>query len=209
MTLTRSSVARLRCCRLLLPALALRARVSPRATAKPPPSASTRPQTIPTSTSSAIPIDPSRLVMIANWIPLEEPAGGPNFVHFEPASATSSTSTPTATRSRTTSTASSSRRTSATRDTFLQNTGPVHRRAIPTQNVYYTYRSPMPRSFAEPDAVRHVIGDDSSRRRTTSDPSRSRTATESGPASAAASTHRRQHEVFAGPRAEASSSTWG
>ena len=30
------------------------------------------------------PVDPSRLVMISNWIPLEEPAGGPNFFHFEP-----------------------------------------------------------------------------------------------------------------------------
>src|SRR5262249_8675651 len=30
------------------------------------------------------PVDPSRLVMIGNWIPLEEPAGGPNFYHFEP-----------------------------------------------------------------------------------------------------------------------------
>ena len=29
------------------------------------------------------PVDPSRLVMISNWIPLEEPAGGPNFFHFE------------------------------------------------------------------------------------------------------------------------------
>src|SRR5688572_19899899 len=28
------------------------------------------------------PVDPSRLVMIGNWIPLEEPAGGPNFFHF-------------------------------------------------------------------------------------------------------------------------------
>ncbi len=30
------------------------------------------------------PVDPSRLVLISNWIPLEEPAGGPNFFHFEP-----------------------------------------------------------------------------------------------------------------------------
>ena len=30
------------------------------------------------------PVDPSRLVLIGNWIPLEEPAGGPNFYHFEP-----------------------------------------------------------------------------------------------------------------------------
>ena len=28
------------------------------------------------------PANPSRLVLIANWIPLEEPAGGPNFSHF-------------------------------------------------------------------------------------------------------------------------------
>ena len=28
------------------------------------------------------PANPSRLVLIANWIPFEEPAGGPNFSHF-------------------------------------------------------------------------------------------------------------------------------
>ena len=28
------------------------------------------------------PADPSHLVLISNWVPLEEPAGGPNFFHF-------------------------------------------------------------------------------------------------------------------------------
>lgn len=28
------------------------------------------------------PVDPTRLVLIANWIPFEEPAGGPNYFHF-------------------------------------------------------------------------------------------------------------------------------
>lgn len=28
------------------------------------------------------PVDPSRVVLIANWIPFEEPAGGPNYFHF-------------------------------------------------------------------------------------------------------------------------------
>ncbi|MEO8347841.1 MAG: DUF4331 family protein, partial [Acidobacteriota bacterium] len=28
------------------------------------------------------PVDPSRVVLIGNWIPFEEPAGGPNYFHF-------------------------------------------------------------------------------------------------------------------------------
>jgi Domain of unknown function (DUF4331) len=86
------------------------------------------------------PADPSRLVLIANWIPLEEPAGGPNFSHF----------------------GESIRyefnidwdgdaledivyRLEFTRhvrnpNTFLQNTGPLSNSSSdPNQNVYYTY----------------------------------------------------------------------
>src|SRR3954464_1292374 len=29
------------------------------------------------------PDDPSKVTLIANWIPFEEPAGGPNFYHFD------------------------------------------------------------------------------------------------------------------------------
>ena len=44
------------------------------------------------------PDDPSKVTIIANYIPLEEPAGGPNFNQFDPTpSATRSTSTTTAT----------------------------------------------------------------------------------------------------------------
>jgi hypothetical protein len=86
------------------------------------------------------PADPSRLVLIANWIPLEEPAGGPNFSHFGEniryefnvdwdgdaiedvvyrLEFTRHVQNP---------------------NTWLQNTGPVGNNPTdPNQNVYYTY----------------------------------------------------------------------
>ena len=85
------------------------------------------------------PVDTSRLVMIANWIPLEEPAGGPNFFHFEP-------------NIRYEFNVDSNGdaledwvyRVEFTRNvrngaTFLQNTGAVTSLDDPDQNVYYTY----------------------------------------------------------------------
>ena len=47
------------------------------------------------------PDDPDSLTIIANYVPLQEPAGGPNFFPFDEPSATRSTSTTTATASRT------------------------------------------------------------------------------------------------------------
>ena len=86
------------------------------------------------------PADPTRLILIANWIPLEEPAGGPNFAHFGEniryefnvdwdgdaledvvyrVEFTRHVRNP---------------------NTFLQNTGPVGSSPTdPNQNVYYTY----------------------------------------------------------------------
>ena len=86
------------------------------------------------------PVDGGRVVMIANWIPLEEPAGGPNFSHFGEriryefnvdwdgdaiedvvyrVQFTRHVRNP---------------------DTWLQNTGPVSSPTDPNQNVYYTYK---------------------------------------------------------------------
>ena len=67
---------------LLLPALAL-----------PPAAAASSHREAPLSTEDPVadntdvyffrdPVDPTRLVLIGNWIPVEEPAGGPNYVHF-------------------------------------------------------------------------------------------------------------------------------
>ncbi|PYQ68178.1 MAG: hypothetical protein DMF54_01645 [Acidobacteria bacterium] len=86
------------------------------------------------------PLEGGRVVMIGNWIPLEEPAGGPNFWHF----------------------GESIRyefnvdwdgdaiedvvyRVTFTRhvrnpNTWLQNTGPVLSPTDPNLNVYYTYK---------------------------------------------------------------------
>lgn len=86
------------------------------------------------------PVDPSRLVMIANWIPLEEPAGGPNFFHFgeniryefnvdwDGDALEDVVYRFTFTRHV---------RNGAT---FLQNTGPVSSPTDPNLNVYYTYK---------------------------------------------------------------------
>ena len=85
------------------------------------------------------PIDPSRLVMIANWIPLEEPAGGPNFFHFEPniryefnVDSDGDAHEDWVYRVEFT-------RNVRNGATFLQNTGPVTSLDDAAQNVYYTY----------------------------------------------------------------------
>lgn len=85
------------------------------------------------------PIDPSRLVMLSNWIPLEEPAGGPNFFHFEPniryefnVDADGDALEDWVYRFEFT-------RNVRNGGTFLQNTGPVTSLDDPDQNVFYTY----------------------------------------------------------------------
>lgn len=86
------------------------------------------------------PVAPSRLVMIGNWIPLEEPAGGPNFFHFEPNiryefNVDSNGDGVEDFVYRLTFTRNVRNGT----DTFLQNTGPVSSPTDPNLNVYYTY----------------------------------------------------------------------
>jgi hypothetical protein len=106
------------------------------------------------------PVDPSRLVLIGNWIPLEEPAGGPNFYHFEPniryefnvdwdGDAVEDVVY----------------RFTFTRNvrnggTFLQNTGPVASPTDTAQNVYYTYRVEKCLGPSPGQASCTVIGND-------------------------------------------------
>lgn len=85
------------------------------------------------------PADPSRLVMISNWIPLEEPAGGPNFSHFG-----ENIRYEFNVDSNGDGIEDLVYRVEFTRhvrngNTFLQNTGPVLTPSDPAQNVYYTY----------------------------------------------------------------------
>jgi Domain of unknown function (DUF4331) len=86
------------------------------------------------------PVATSRLVMIGNWIPLEEPAGGPNFFHFEP-----NIRYEFNVDSNGDGVEDFVYRLGFTRhvrngtDTFLQNTGPVASPTDPNLNVYYTY----------------------------------------------------------------------
>ncbi len=77
--------------------------------------------------------------MIGNWIPLEEPAGGPNFFHFEP-----NIRYEFNVDSNGDAIEDYVYRVEFTRNvrngaTFLQNTGPVTSLDDPAQNVYYTY----------------------------------------------------------------------
>ena len=62
-----------------------RAASSHPATARRRSSPATPRPTTPTCTRSSSPDDPRQLTIIANYVPLEEPAGGPNFFPFDPA----------------------------------------------------------------------------------------------------------------------------
>ena len=85
------------------------------------------------------PLDPNRVVLIGNWIPLEEPAGGPNFtnfgehVHYEFEIDNNGDGIEDITY-----------RFEFTRhvrngNTFLYNVGPINSIDDPNLNVYYTY----------------------------------------------------------------------
>jgi hypothetical protein len=86
------------------------------------------------------PADPTRVTMIANWIPLAEPAGGPNYYNFNPAvryelkfdnngdAVEDITYRFTFTRN------------VRNPNTFLYNTGPITSIGDTDLNVYYTYR---------------------------------------------------------------------
>ncbi|HYX21323.1 MAG TPA: DUF4331 domain-containing protein [Thermoanaerobaculia bacterium] len=85
------------------------------------------------------PADPSRLVLISNWVPLEEPAGGPNFFHFG-----ENIRYEFNVDSNGDGLEEIVYRVEFTRhirsgNTFLQNTGAVASPTDANQNVYYTY----------------------------------------------------------------------
>jgi len=108
------------------------------------------------------PVDGGRVVMIANWIPLEEPAGGPNFSHFGEQiryelNVDSNGDAIEDYVYRFTFT-----RHVRNPDTWLQNTGPLSSPTDPNLNVYYTYKvekifGPSP---DQPASARVVLGDD-------------------------------------------------
>ncbi len=85
------------------------------------------------------PVDPSRLVMISNWIPLEEPAGGPNFFHFEPGVRFEFNVDSDGDGLEDRVYRFEFSRHVRNDGTFLQNVGPVSSPTDPNLNVYYTY----------------------------------------------------------------------
>jgi hypothetical protein len=85
------------------------------------------------------PVDPSRLVMIGNWIPLEEPAGGPNFFHFEPNIRYEFNIDSDGDALEDIVYRATFTRNVRNGNTWLQNVGPVTSPADPNLNVYYTY----------------------------------------------------------------------
>lgn len=103
-----------------------------------------------------------RVILLANWIPLEEPAGGPNFSHFGEkiryefnVDWDGDAVEDVVYRIQFT-------RHVRNPDTWLQNTGPVLSPTDPNLNVYYTYKvekivGPSPNQGA---AAKVVLGDD-------------------------------------------------
>jgi hypothetical protein len=85
------------------------------------------------------PVDPSRLVMISNWVPLEEPAGGPNFFHLEPGIRFEFNVDSDGDGLEDYVYRAEFTRNVRNGGTFLQNTGAVASPTDPNQNVYYTY----------------------------------------------------------------------
>jgi hypothetical protein len=86
------------------------------------------------------PNDGGRVILLGNWIPLEEPAGGPNFSHFGEkiryefnVDWDGDAVEDVVYRIQFT-------RNVRNPDTWLQNTGPVLSPNDPNQNVYYTYK---------------------------------------------------------------------
>ena len=86
------------------------------------------------------PVDPTRLVMLANWIPLEEPAGGPNFFHFAEGVRYEFNVDWDGDAIEDVVYRFTFTRNVRNGNTFLQNTGPVSSPTDPNLNVYYTYK---------------------------------------------------------------------
>lgn len=108
------------------------------------------------------PVDPSRLVMLANWIPLEEPAGGPNFFHFAEGVRYEFNVDWDGDAIEDVVYRFTFTRNVRNGNTFLQNTGPVGSPTDPNLNVYYTYKvekilGPSP---DQPGSAITVLGQD-------------------------------------------------
>ncbi|HEY3172888.1 MAG TPA: DUF4331 domain-containing protein [Thermoanaerobaculia bacterium] len=85
------------------------------------------------------PVDGGRVVMIANWIPLEEPAGGPNFSHFGEDIRYEFNVDWDGDAIEDVVYRFTFHRNVRNLSTWLQNTGPVSSPTDPNLNVYYTY----------------------------------------------------------------------
>jgi Domain of unknown function (DUF4331) len=108
------------------------------------------------------PVDPTRLVLLANWIPLEEPAGGPNFFHFSEGIRYELNVDWDGDAIEDVVYRFTFTRNVRNGDTFLQNTGPVSSPTDPNLNVYYTYKvekilGPSPN---QPPSAVTVLGQD-------------------------------------------------
>ena len=82
---------------------------------------------------------PDTVTLVGNWIPLEEPAGGPNFPSSATTCSTRSTSTTTATRVADVTYEFRFKTTVRNPNTFLYNTGPITSLDSPNWNVRQTY----------------------------------------------------------------------
>jgi hypothetical protein len=108
------------------------------------------------------PVDGGRVVMIGNWIPLEEPAGGPNFSHFGEDIRYEFNVDWDGDGIEDVVYRFTFHRNVRNPDTWLQNTGPVSSPTDPNLNVYYTYKvekilGPSPN---QSDASKTVLGQD-------------------------------------------------
>ena len=77
---------------------------------------------------------PNTVTLLAHYVPLQEPAGGPNFFPFGQDVRTGSRSTTTATRRRTSPTEFRFRNVTRNPNTFLYNTGPINTLSDPDWN---------------------------------------------------------------------------
>ena len=103
-----------------------------------------------------------RVILLANWIPLEEPAGGPNFSHFGEKIRYEFNVDWDGDAIEDVVYRIQFARHVRNPDTWLQNTGPVLSPTDPNLNVYYTYKvekivGPSPNQGA---AAKIVLGDD-------------------------------------------------
>jgi hypothetical protein len=108
------------------------------------------------------PVDGGRVVMIGNWIPLEEPAGGPNFSHFGEDIRYEFNVDWDGDAIEDVVYRVTFHRNVRNPDTWLQNTGPVSSPTDPNLNVYYTYKvekilGPSPN---QSEASKTVLGQD-------------------------------------------------